>query len=186
MSAVSYFVTLLLHFLLSICTSDSTHFNTMSKRKYEVAHTEHSGNLYKDIPVQRKNFPEEIFTRLFEGQTGAGSSLHIDRIISTGQSTDWMTQDDDEWVILLEGDAKISFQQDPSAPEEIRSLVKGDYLLIPRTARHRVVHTSTVPAAIWLAVHSRSPERLTVTHTMERKQTLRDLLVISMSTCRLA
>lgn len=179
----SYFrvTLLLLPFLLSIAASTSSHLT-----KYEITHMSHSGNLYREIPKQQRIFPQEIFTRLLEGQTGARSSLHIDRIVSTGHSTDWMTQDDDEWVILLEGDAQISFQQDCSAPEEIQSLVKGDYLFIPRSMRHRLVHTSTVPAAIWLAVHSRSPEKLAVAQTPDCKQTLRDLLVISIKTSRLA
>ena len=160
-----YCVTLLC-FLLTL--RDSHSLRAMSSRQ---------GNLYADIPLQRiVMFPEEVFTRLLEGSTGS-SSLHIDRIVSTGHVTDWLVQDDDEWVVLLEGDAKIAFQQDASAPEgETRTLVKGDYLFIPRGVRHKVVETSTVPAAIWLAIHSKSPEVLTIS-VPETQQTMRELLV---------
>lgn len=77
--------------------------------------------------------------------------LRIERILSIGQTTpfgEWYDQDRDEWVILLQGEAELAYE------DNIRQRLKaGDYLLIPAHCRHRVEYTSTEPPCIWLAVH---------------------------------
>ncbi len=79
-----------------------------------------------------------------------GHQLRIERIISTGQITapgEWYDQELDEWVILLQGQAKLMLK------DCLHHLKAGDYLLIPAHCRHRVEYTSTEPPCIWLAVH---------------------------------
>ena len=84
-------------------------------------------------------------------QIAAGENIQIERIVSTGQTTpsgQWYDQKLDEWVILLQGEAKLSYDDDT----RIR-LKAGDYLLIPAHTKHRVEYTSIEPPCIWLAVH---------------------------------
>jgi cupin 2 domain-containing protein len=81
----------------------------------------------------------------------SGKNIPIERIISTGQTTptgQWYDQELDEWVILLQGEAELSYADDT----RIR-LKAGDYLLIPTHTKHRVEYTSIEPPCIWLAVH---------------------------------
>jgi len=75
----------------------------------------------------------------------------VERIISSGHITpadDWYDQETDELVILLEGEAKLIFEDN----EEVL-MKRGDYLLIKAHEKHRVTYTSEKPACIWLAVH---------------------------------
>lgn len=75
----------------------------------------------------------------------------IERIISTGQTTpvdEWYNQEKDEWVILLDGEARLNFEE---SGEIIMN--KGDYILIKAHERHRVEYTSVNPPCIWLAIH---------------------------------
>lgn len=88
---------------------------------------------------------KEIFEVLALGD------VKIERIISTGQTTpegQWYDQDTDEWVILLQGEAKLLFEE----IGEIE-LKKGNYMLIKAHERHKVTYTSIEPPCIWLAVH---------------------------------
>ncbi|MFB4204319.1 cupin domain-containing protein [Arhodomonas sp. KWT2] len=102
------------------------------------------GNLFADVP---QTLAEERFDTLAEG-TGE----RIERIVSTGQATpagEWYDQAWDEWVVLLQGEAELRFEDGP----ETTTLAPGDWLLIPAHQRHRVERTSTTPPAVWLAVH---------------------------------
>lgn len=78
-------------------------------------------------------------------------SLLIERIISAGQTTpegEWYDQERDEWVILLQGEATLSYADGSQI-----QLQAGDYLLIAAHQKHRVEYTSSNPPCIWLAVH---------------------------------
>lgn len=101
-------------------------------------------NIFTDIP---KQMPEELFqTLLSKGQ------VKIERIISKGQSSptnQWYDQIQDEWIILLEGQAKLQFESDLS----IIFLKPGDYLLIPAHTKHRVHWTAPTIESIWLTIH---------------------------------
>ena len=80
----------------------------------------------------------------------SGKNLRIERIVSTGQVTEsgfWYDQTEDEFVSVLQGDAKIWIENSG----EIH-LQTGDYLLLPAHCRHRVTYTSAEPACVWLAV----------------------------------
>jgi cupin 2 domain-containing protein len=77
--------------------------------------------------------------------------FRIERIISTGQATppdQWYDQVRDEWVILLQGQATVSYGDGREV-----ALIAGDYLLIAAHEKHRVEETSVDPPCIWLAIH---------------------------------
>jgi cupin 2 domain-containing protein len=74
-------------------------------------------------------------------------AVRIERIISTGQQSDWYDQEECEYVILLEGRAQLEFEDDKTI-----TLEKGDTLLIPSHQKHRVAYTSADPPCIWLCV----------------------------------
>ena len=81
----------------------------------------------------------------------------VERIVSTGQSTpagEWLEQELDEWVAVLQGHAELSFADGTHV-----SLDPGDHVLIAAGTRHRVERTSADPACIWLAVHARGLAR---------------------------
>ena len=91
---------------------------------------------------------EEIFTTLFEK-----AGVKIERIDSHGQASPegfWYDQPQDEWVLLVKGDAVLEIADQPSL-----TLKAGDHVLIPAHVRHRVASTSA--DALWLAVHVNLP-----------------------------
>ena len=78
-------------------------------------------------------------------------NILIERIVSTGQTTppgEWYDQEKDEWVILLQGEAVLSYEDNSKI-----ELIAGDYLFIPAHQKHRVEYTSVEPPCIWLAIH---------------------------------
>ncbi len=95
--------------------------------------------------LNRLNEPienSEIFATLFEND-----SIKIESIQSwlktPGETYD---QDQEEWVILLEGEAVLEIDN------RILNLQRGDYFFIPKHTPHRVLSTSK--NALWLAVFS--------------------------------
>ena len=86
--------------------------------------------------------PEELTTKL--AQKG---SVRIERIVSTGQVSDWYDQRETEFVVLLQGHATIDYENG-----ERIAMAKGDTLLIEPHQRHRVSFTSKEPPCIWLCV----------------------------------
>ena len=89
--------------------------------------------------------PEELVTVL--AQNG---EIRIERIISTGQVSDWYDQDEQEFVALLEGNAVIEYESGESI-----AMARGDTLLIKPRERHRVSFTSSRPPCVWLCVFFR-------------------------------
>jgi len=76
--------------------------------------------------------------------------LRVERIVSHGEASPpgfWYDQAQFEWVLLLEGEATLAFE-DEAAP---RALKAGDYVDIAPHRRHRV--EATAAHTIWLAVH---------------------------------
>ncbi len=81
----------------------------------------------------------------------AGEDVRIERIISHGHRTpadDWYDQETDEWVVLLQGEATLEWEDQTKT-----ELEAGDWLLIPAGRKHRVSFTTQEPPCIWLAVH---------------------------------
>lgn len=78
--------------------------------------------------------------------------LKIERIVSTGQCSPpdfWYDQPGGEWVLLIQGEAKLQFFDEP----ESRHLKAGDFLDIPARKKHRVEWTAPDQTTIWLAIH---------------------------------
>ncbi|RRS31561.1 MAG: cupin [Epsilonproteobacteria bacterium (ex Lamellibrachia satsuma)] len=83
----------------------------------------------------------ETFTTLFEYK-----NIKINRIVSSDKivPTEYI-QDEDEWVVVLEGRATVSMQN-----KEIQ-LTKGDTLFIKAKTPHKVL--KTLKDTLWLAIH---------------------------------
>jgi cupin 2 domain-containing protein len=99
-------------------------------------------NLFEDVPTQ---LPSELIEVLAEGE-----SVRIERIVSTGHATDpdnWYDQEQDEWVVVLKGEAKLRFDDG-----ELVTMTPGDHLLIPAHRRHRVEWTTPDEPTVWIAV----------------------------------
>jgi len=74
-------------------------------------------------------------------------NIHIEKITSYGQiSEQWQEQDRDEWVVLIEGEGKLLFEDGSEL-----ALKKGEYIHIPKMQKHKVIYTSE--PAIWLAIY---------------------------------
>ncbi len=94
----------------------------------------------------------EVFEELL-----SGGKFRLERIVSTGQSTpldDWYDQEDDEWVVLLAGAARLRFEGQANEIE----LRPGDYINIPAHCRHRVEWTDPAQSSVWLALHFQTDE----------------------------
>ena len=104
-------------------------------------------NLFAHAPDQSR---DEIVDELLRG-----GPFKLERIISSGQATppgEWYDQEQDEWVILLSGAARLRFVDDDNGDETIQ-LQPGDYLNIPAHARHRVEWTDPDQKTLWLVLH---------------------------------
>ena len=103
-----------------------------------------SENLFRDLPVSTA---EEHFTALL-----SRPGVTIERIVSTGQSSPegfWYDQPRGEWVVVLAGEARLRFEDEPEA----RTLRPGDHVDIAAHRRHRVEWTHPTERTVWLAVH---------------------------------
>jgi cupin 2 domain-containing protein len=103
-----------------------------------------AGNLFGDVPDA---LPKEDFHPLLEAQ-----SFRLERIVSAGHATPegtWYDQPQAEWVILLQGSARLLIEGEPEA----RRLHPGDWLLIPARVRHRLEWTDPAQPTVWLALH---------------------------------
>jgi len=74
-------------------------------------------NIYELPPLP---LTDEVTTILTENENG-----RIERIISTGQVSDWYDQIETEFIVLLEGNAVIEFEDGKSV-----AMAKGDTLII--------------------------------------------------------
>jgi len=102
------------------------------------------GNLFADLPDAG---PEEIFETLFRNE-----SLRIERIVSDGQASPpdfWYEQAEDEWVLLVRGEAVLEFDEEPMI-----ELHPGDWVALPAGRRHRVARTGA--RTVWLAIHTQA------------------------------
>lgn len=98
-------------------------------------------NLFAGIPAR---LADELVETLHS--TG---EMRIERIVSAAHASPaefWYDQEQDEWVIVLQGAARVQFE------DEMVELRAGDYLHIPAHRRHRVDWTSPDEQTIWLAV----------------------------------
>lgn len=98
-------------------------------------------NLFSFIPAV---IPHEIVEILLET-----SDFRMERIVSHGHSspTDfWYDQEQDEWVLLIKGAARLRFE------DRVLEMKPGDYINIPAHTKHRVDWTHPDEPTIWLVV----------------------------------
>lgn len=102
-----------------------------------------AGNIFGNLPDASL---EEQVEELLQSK-----SARIERITSKGQISPedfWYEQEEDEFVLLLKGQAKLLFEKG----EYERLLSAGDYIIIPAHCRHKISWTSTETETVWLAV----------------------------------
>lgn len=96
------------------------------------------GNLYTDAAAPLE---DERFETLLRHR-----NLVVERIVSSAAigSSEYV-QAQDEWVLLVKGDAVLR------VAGESLALASGDYVFLPAGVPHTVERVS--PGALWLAVH---------------------------------
>jgi len=100
-------------------------------------------NIFNEIP---KDLKDEIFEDIV-----TTDNLKIERIISYGHTSPksgWYESQESEWVIVLKGEAILSFEN----VEDVK-LNAGDYINIPAFKKHKVSWTRPHTETIWLAIH---------------------------------
>ena len=76
-------------------------------------------------------------------------NVRIERIISPAHFvSDWFDQDENEYVILLQGQAVLEYEDGVKV-----ELTAGNSLIIAAHQKHRLVDTSEEPLCIWMCVH---------------------------------
>ena len=98
-------------------------------------------NLFTDLPA---NLPDELLTTLLKA-----ANIRIERMVSHGHVSPegfWYDQDEHEWVIVLQGAARLRFE------DSVVELKPGDFVNIPAHRKHRVEWTTPDEPTIWLAV----------------------------------
>ena len=103
-----------------------------------------NGNIF-DLPQKALASEKEWIETLLD-KAGA----RLERIVSTGQASPpdfWYDQEEDEWVVLIQGTAELTY-----ADGRVLPLRPGDWVWIPAHERHRVTRTSTSPPCVWLAI----------------------------------
>ncbi|MGA2061558.1 MAG: cupin domain-containing protein [Thermoguttaceae bacterium] len=101
-------------------------------------------NIFDGIPSE---LGKELFTTIHTAK-----KFRLERIVSHGQCSPqgfWYDQNENEWLIVLEGNASIQFDGDPESVE----LHPGSYLNIPAHVKHRLARTSQTQQTVWLAIH---------------------------------
>lgn len=102
------------------------------------------GNLFDNLPADRTAEHFDILATLGDGK--------VERIVTFGQCSAegfWYDQDQDEWVLLLRGRARLEIE----GIREPVVLNPGDYINLPAHTRHRVAWTTPDEPTIWLTIH---------------------------------
>jgi cupin 2 domain-containing protein len=100
-------------------------------------------NLRDGLPP---NLPDEFSEVLAQGR-----NVRIERIVSRGHTSGpdfWYDQNEDEFVLLIAGRARLEF----AGYLTPIPLEPSDWLLIPAHCRHRVAWTDPQTDTLWLAV----------------------------------
>jgi cupin 2 domain-containing protein len=102
-----------------------------------------ASNIFENVPKPLEN---ESFETIL-----SKNNLKIERIVSKGHispESGWYNQEQDEWVIIMQGAATISFKDGNDV-----HLKAGTHLNIPAHTPHQVSWTDPNLETIWLAVH---------------------------------
>jgi len=106
-------------------------------------------NLFRNIPAERSR---ELIETIAETE-----HVRVERIVSRGHASApgfWYDQTEDEYVLLLQGRARLKFDGDNG----ILSMTPGDGIIIPKHVKHRVEWTDPDQDTIWLTVFYPSPD----------------------------
>ena len=106
-------------------------------------HIMDTGNLLQNIPSA---LPQEVTDVLV-----LCKDVKIERIVSKGHCSPpdfWYDQQQNEWVVLIQGEARLRFEQD----NRIIPLTAGDYVHIAAHEKHRIEWTIEDRETVWLAV----------------------------------
>lgn len=93
--------------------------------------------------------PPTLASEAFEDIVNT-DSIRIERILSKGHTspeTGWYDQEGHEWVLVLQGSARVAFDDGREV-----FLGRGDYINIPAHEKHRVSWTDPDQVTVWLAV----------------------------------
>lgn len=77
-------------------------------------------------------------------------NIRIERILSQGQTSPdngWYDQDENEWVLVIQGAGEITFEDG-----DIVKMHPGDHINIPAHHRHKVSWTDPDHVTVWLAI----------------------------------
>ena len=99
-------------------------------------------NVFENIPA---DLTHEHFQDLLNTP-----NVRIERIVSQGHSSPdvgWYDQNEDEWVMVLQGEGTLAFADD----QEVR-LQAGSFIHIPAHRKHKVSHTRADGITVWLAI----------------------------------
>lgn len=100
-------------------------------------------NIFSEIPHSIK---DELFEDIVSSQ-----NIKIERIVSDGHTSPkfgWHESDKNEWVIVLQGEAILTYEEGDDV-----TLNVGDYVNIPALKKHKVSFTSKSQKTIWLAIY---------------------------------
>jgi cupin 2 domain-containing protein len=93
--------------------------------------------------------PDSLHDELIEEIVRTGK-VRIEKITSRGHvSVEWYDQENDEFVLLVKGEAKLRFEDG----DRTIHMKAGDYLIIRAHERHVVEWTIPDEDTVWLAVH---------------------------------
>ena len=98
-------------------------------------------NIFENIIIDKDK--EQFFDLL------KNDNIKIEKIVSNGQSSPinfWYSQEKNEFVLILKGNAILEFE------DKDIELKEGDYLNIKAFTKHRVKYTNKDEPTIWLAV----------------------------------
>ena len=101
-----------------------------------------STNIFDSLPKYLKS---EFFEDIIRS-----SAVRIERIVSKGHTSSdsgWYDQDENEWVMVIEGRASLGFEDGSKC-----DLSAGDYINIPAHVKHKVAWTDPNEITVWLAV----------------------------------
>ena len=103
----------------------------------------HVDNIFANLPA---TLPRELFRTLL-----ATPVVRIELIVSQSHASPdgfWYDQETSEWVVVLQGAARLRFEGD-----EALEMTSGSFVNIPAHKRHRVDWTAPDQQTIWLAIH---------------------------------
>ena len=105
-------------------------------------------NLFAAIP---DDLSRELFDTLLDTD-----SFRVERIVSHGHASPpgfWYDQDQAEWIVVLQGAARIRFATHDKPVE----MQPADWINIDAHEKHRVEWTTPEGPTIWLAIHYQRP-----------------------------